>query len=128
MGNAGLLLIRLAFGIHSAYYSFNKLFSGSGTWEAVGFTLAPLGITFLPAVWGFILLAIQFFGGIFFALGMLFRGSSFLLFFRCLLYLIIAFITDSGIDAMFTWILHGSVFLGVLLLGEGRYALARWIR
>ena len=128
MGNTGLLLMRLSFGIYSAYYGFPKLFSGVATWEHIGGSLAVLGITFTPAIWGFILAAIEFIGGICLALGIFFKGSSFLLFLRYALLLLIAIIGHAGLDSLFPIILHTSVYLGIFLLGEGDYALGRMIR
>lgn len=128
MGNSGLLIIRLAFGIYMAYYGFPKFFSGPTGWQNLGYALAPLGITFLPVVWGFLLAAIEFIGGCCLALGMLYRGASFLLFFRSALFLLVGFLGGSGLEGLFPGILQTSVFLGLFLLGEGHYALFRWIR
>ena len=128
MGNTGLLFMRLAFGSYSAYYGFPKLFSGVATWEHIGGSLAVLGITFMPVIWGFLIAAIEFIGGICLALGIFFKGSSFLLFLRAALYLLIAIIGHAGLDSLFPILLHTSVYMGLFLLGEGDYALGRIIR
>jgi len=128
MGNTGLLLIRLAFGIYSAYYGLPKLLSGLSGWESLGGWVAPLGITFLPVLWGFLLAAIEFIGGVCFALGIFFRGASFSLFLRSFVYVLIAFLAGSGLEGFFSPLLHGAVYLGLFLTGEGYYGISRIIR
>lgn len=128
MGNTGLFIIRIIYGTYFAYHGFPKLFSNPETWESLGGVLAPLGITFFPVVIGFLLAAIECIGGLCFALGFFFKGASFALFLRAFLFFILAFLNHPGAEELLSSLLFPSVFLGLFLLGEGKYALSHWIR
>lgn len=128
MGNTGLLIIRISFGAYSAYHGFPKLFSNPGTWESLGQILAPMGIVFFPVIIGFLLAAIECIGGICFGLGFFFKGASFALFLRSILFFILTFLNHPGTEEILSYLLFPSVFMGLFLLGEGKYALSHWIR
>jgi len=50
----GLLVIRVGVGLSLLiFHGFGKISGGPETWERVGGAMGNLGITFLPAMWGF---------------------------------------------------------------------------
>jgi putative oxidoreductase len=72
-----LVFLRVGIGLLTIPHGYPKLI---GDWEQLGITfMYPLGITFLPAMWGFLGAVIEFFGGIALVLGLGTRiASSFL--------------------------------------------------
>lgn len=120
----GLLILRIGIGgmfvlVHGA----PKLFGGPDQWEKVGMAMGSLGITFMPAFWGFMAAFAEFFGGLCLILGLFFRPACILL----TLTMIVA--TSRHLSQGDGWgrashaIEDGIVFLSLILIGPGKYSL-----
>lgn len=107
-----------------------KMFGGPDKWLKLGGAMENLGITFLPACWGFMAAFAEFGGGILLVLGLLFRPA-------CLLMLITMAVAASvhWFDAAEAGarlqgkIMEGShaieagiVFLALLFTGPGKFS------
>lgn len=124
-GSIDLALLMLRVGISISFifvYGASKMFDGPERWVRLGENMAVLGITFAPVFWGFMAAATEFVGGIFLALGLLFRPTLVLL-------LITMFVAAMG--HIFGGIGGGpwhaiemaTVFVVLFLLGPGRYSI-----
>jgi putative oxidoreductase len=69
----GLLVIRVGLGIMFIYHGYPKLLGGVHTWAMLGSSTKYVGITFAPAVWGFLSSLVETLGGIFLIVGLAFR-------------------------------------------------------
>ena len=76
----GLLILRIGFGINMAlFHGWAKISGGPERWEGIGGSMANLGITFFPTVWGFMAGFSEFFSSIFLMLVFFFRPATTLL-------------------------------------------------
>jgi len=72
-----LTFLRIGFGLLAIPHGYPKLMGGVAGWEKMGITFVqPLGIMFLPVMWGFLGSATEFFGGIALVLGLWTRLAS----------------------------------------------------
>ena len=127
MNNLGLLLIRIGVGLVVVYHGYPKLMGGEAVWADLGSIMSTLGITFFPVAWGFAFAAIQFIGGLLFLFGVFFRGATFFLFLNMLIVTLVTFLQNGLPSTAYPFMLT-MIFLGMLLLNEGRYAVSRFIR
>ena len=75
-----LTFLRVAIGVLTTIHGIPKM-GGVEVWQNLGTTfMAPLGIHFLPVMWGFLGFACEFIGGIALTLGFATRFASFALF------------------------------------------------
>jgi putative oxidoreductase len=126
----GLLVVRLAIGASVAiFHGYGKLVSGPEGWARTGANMKNLGITFYPEVWGFAAMSAEFFGSILLALGILFRPAAAVLAFTMLVAMTrhLSLPPDAA-GAGWKGASHAlelfAVYLGLLLVGPGRYTLA----
>lgn len=131
--DAGLLVMRVGLGIMFLGHGVPKLLAPE-KWEAYGGAMANFGITFWPSFWGFMAGFGEALGGTLLLLGLLFRPACALL-----LFIMIVAATrhivgaDETLDAFRTFmsashaIEAGMVFLALLFVGPGRFALDAWI-
>ena len=122
LGDVGLLITRLFFGISMAWaHGIHKL-PASEKWVA---NVESLGFIF-PEVFAWSAGLAEFAGGIFIALGLVTRGAAFsLLITMC----VAAFIAHSGdpFRKMELGLCYGVVSLMLVTLGGGRYSLDAFI-
>jgi putative oxidoreductase len=79
--NFTILISRLIIGAAFAYvHGWKKIVGGSEMWTNLGGAMKSIGINFLPVFWGFMASFVEFFGGIFIAVGLFFRPSAILIF------------------------------------------------
>lgn len=72
-----LTLLRIGIGILTMFHGLPKLMGGVAGWHDLGVMfMAPLGITFLPTMWGFLGTCTEFFGGILLILGLGMRVAN----------------------------------------------------
>ncbi len=72
-----LVFLRIGIGILTIPHGYPKLMGGVAGWEKIGETfMFPLGIYFLPVMWGFVGACTEFFGGIALVLGLGTRIAS----------------------------------------------------
>ncbi len=132
--DVGLLLMRIGLGFGFAFvHGRQKLFGGSGTWEAVGGRATSLiGMAdtgFIATLLGLIASVTEFAGGLFLMVGLLTRPTALLL----AITMAVAFLTHiagDGIAFFFNNPMGGSwafelmfVFVGLMILGAGRISL-----
>ena len=126
--DVGLLLIRLGIGLSMlAFHGYGKISGGPDTWNAVGSAMGNLGITFLPAFWGFMAGFAEFFCSILLILGVFFRPAALLLAFT----MFVAMLNHLNLPvdhprAGWNGASHAIellvVYVGFFLTGPGRYA------
>lgn len=125
--DAGLLVIRLVIGGSvMIFYGFGKISGGPEMWAKVGGSMSHLGISFLPAFWGFMAAFAEFFGSLLLILGVLFRPAALMMVFTML----VAVIThvnmpEGSAGAGWAGASHAlellGVYVGLYLIGPGKY-------
>lgn len=120
--NAGLLIIRLGLGILFIYHGYPKLLGGPERWVAVGGAMKNIGITFLPILWGLLAALTETFGGFLLIIGFAFRPVCLLLTFTMLIATLNHLNSGDGLKVASHAIEVGVVFLGLSILGPGRYS------
>ena len=119
--DAGLLLLRLGFGLFIAFgHGWGKIAGGPERWEQLGGTMELFGIAFLPTFWGFLSTVAEFFGGLLVAGGALFRPTLVLLVINMTVAALMHIITGQGSPEMA--LLFGIAFLSLFLTGAGSYS------
>jgi putative oxidoreductase len=127
--DGGLLLLRLVIGTSMAlFHGYAKIAGGPERWTRLGGAMQELGISFLPAFWGFMAAFSEFFGSILLALGLFFRPTAALL----AITMLVAVVRHLNIPAGepgsgWSGASHALELLGVyvalFLTGPGRYSL-----
>lgn len=127
--NAGLLLLRLGIGLSFIFlHGLDKIMAGQQRWESLGKSMANLGITFLPAFWGFMAGFSEFFGAILLMLGLFYRPATFLLAFTMLVAMM------SHLVKLDPWskVSHPMdlliLFVALFLIGPGKYSLDEYFK
>ena len=123
----GLLLIRLGIGASMLIFHGNaKIMSGPESWAKLGGNMTIIGVTFLPAFWGFMAAFSEVVASLFIMLGILFRPAAALLAFTML----IAVLTHMNLSSLVfspDWedashaIEFLSIYTGLLFIGPGRF-------
>lgn len=121
--NTGLLIIRIGLGVMMITHGLPKLTGGVERWEAVGGAMGNIGITFFPVFWGFMAAIVETFGGFLLIIGFLFRPSCILLAFTMLIAAISHFSRGDGLGGASHAIEIGFVFIGLMLIGPGKYSI-----
>lgn len=120
--DAGLLVLRVGLGVMFMLHGWGKISGGMEMWEKLGGAMANLGITFMPAFWGFMAAFAEFGGGLMLALGLLTRVAGFLMFFTMI---VAVTVHVSKGDDMGGWS-HaaeaGIVFFSLILIGPGAFS------
>lgn len=122
--NTGLLIIRLGLGVSFFFiHGLSKIQGGTEVWARLGKAMSNLGIEFLPVFWGFLAAFSESVAALFFAFGLFFRTSSFLLMFTMFVAMMVHLTNldpwgrvSHSMELMF-------VFLGMYLIGPGKYSL-----
>jgi len=121
--DAGILVLRLGFGIMFMFHGFPAIMGGTEEWEKTGAEMQQFGINFLPVFWGFMAAFAEFGGGILLILGLFTRISSALLFIT----LVVASVSHLSKDPTLLAAAHpiedAIVFLSLIIIGPGRYSL-----
>lgn len=120
--NSGLLVLRIGIGIIFIIHGLPKLMGGSEVWSQLGSTMSLIGISFAPALWGFLAAAAETLGGVFILLGFLHRFSALALVFTMLIAILMH--TSSGDPfAIYSNALKALViFVALAITGPGRYS------
>ena len=123
MQSFGLLIIRVGFGISFIIHGWPKLSGGSEVWEHLGAAMGNFGIHIFPVFWGLMAAISEFFGGILLLVGLFTRYAAFAMF--CVM--VVACMMHIQNGDIFTIYSHalkaGVVFLAMIFLGGGQYAL-----
>lgn len=121
--DTGLLLLRIGIGIMFMLHGWPKLVGGESTWTWLGGQMKYLGISAWPMLWGLGAAIAEFGGGIFLALGLLFRPLAIIL----ALTMVVAALYHLNTDERFMDASHSIelliVFIALTITGPGRYSL-----
>jgi putative oxidoreductase len=121
--NAGLLVIRVGLGIMFIYHGLPKLTGGEETWVKLGTTTKFVGINFAPMFWGFMAAAVETLGGLLIIIGLAFRPVCLLIIINLIVAAALHFGTGGGIEAAAHAIEDGITFLGLFIIGPGKFAI-----
>lgn len=119
----GLLVLRLGFGVMFIYHGFPKIVGGPDVWTQLGGAMANFGITFAPAFWGFMAAVAEFCGALCLLAGFLMRPACALLVINMTVAATMHLAHGDGVGVASHAIEDGIVFLSLLLIGPGKYAL-----
>lgn len=124
--DAGLLVVRLGFGLGFLYFhGWSKLTGGPEQWAQVGSAVEHLGIGFGHTTFGFLAAFAEAVGGLLIAVGWLFRPAALLLVGTMFVAWVMHVVTGNGTPAHAfknMWIA-----LGLALIGPGRYSVDHWL-
>lgn len=123
LAEASLFFMRVGLGILSVGHGYPKIVGGFSQWHSLGLAMSPVGITFLPTLWGFLGACIEFFGGLALIFGLGTRIASPLL--VCMMIVAFLFHRAQG-DPFSTYSFSLTlvvIFIGFTLLGSGRMSL-----
>ena len=123
----GLLLIRIVLGGMFMVYGAPKLFGGPDAWQPLGAAMGNFHITFWPAFWGFMAAFSMFVGGICLIAGLLTRVFCLFLLITMIVATSVHLGNGEGLLGAGHAIEDGAVFLGLLIIGPGRYSLDAWL-
>ena len=121
--NVGLLIIRVGLGIMFIMHGYPKLIGGPEMWEKLGGAMGNVGINFAPVFWGFLAAVAEAGGGLLLALGLFFRPACIALAFTMLIAALVHLTGGEGIMGSSHAIELGIVFLGLILVGPGKYSI-----
>lgn len=123
----GLLVMRLGLGIFMMVHGAPKMMGGVEKWTKIGGAMENIGITFLPAFWGFMAAFAEFIGGLCLILGAFMPISLALLASTMLIAASMHLRKDGLSDASHALELL-FVFIGLFFTGAGKYSLDAKIR
>ena len=120
--NFGLLFMRLGLAAALLVHSLPKLIGGAHSWNNVGTMLAFINVGVPPTFLGLMILLLEGLGSVSLFSGYFFRIACLVLFLLFGLYFFNYFST--GYNTLMLWSSGiATVFLGLIFLGPGRYAL-----
>ncbi len=118
----GLLIFRLGIGGMFCWHGWPKIAGGMEYWSEIGRAVGPLGIQYAPVFWGFMSGFAEFVGGLFFAIGYLYRPVCILL----IVNMFVAFTSQmaggKGLLKAAQSFEDGFSFIGALFVGPGKYS------
>lgn len=119
----GLLIIRIGIGVMFMFHGYPKIAGGPQFWEKLGMTMGYLGLGFWPTFWGFMSGFAEFFGGVALILGLFFRPITIMMLINMIVATTMHFSTGEGMMAASHAIEDGIMFLGLAIVGPGKYAI-----
>jgi len=121
--NSGLLIMRLGLAAALLIHAVPTLIAGDSAWQSVGRTLNFINIGLPQTLLGFIFLILAALGAVSLLFGYFFRIACIVLFALFGLYFFNYF--SIGYKSLMLWSAGlASVFLGLVFVGPGRYAIA----
>ncbi len=121
--NAGLLIMRLGLAAALLVHSLPKLIGGASAWKGMGTMLSFINVGLPPTLLGLIILIVEASGAVSLIFGYFFRIACIVLFILFGLYFFNYF--SINYKTLMLWSIGiASVFLGLIFVGPGRYALA----
>lgn len=121
--NLALFIMRVGIGILTIGHGFPKIMGGIPMWKSLGTFVYPLGIHFLPIMWGFLGACTEFLGGIALTLGFGTRIASLSL--MLMMFVAVMWHLDRG-DSYNIYSFPLSliiVFFAYFLIGSGAYSI-----
>ena len=121
--NFGLLIMRLGLAAALLFHALPVLFAGSHKWQSVGTTLAFINLGVPETILGFSMLLLEALGAVSLMFGYFFRIACIVLLIIFGLYFFNYFRIDY--QTLMLWSAGlATVFLGLIFVGPGRYAIA----
>lgn len=126
----GLLVLRVGVGLmFVTVHGWPKISGGVPTWVKFGTNFNNvIGVSFIPAFWGFMAGASEFVGGLRLITGVLFRPACALMLFTMLVAAAANFRGGYGFTGASQALECGAVFLSLILTGPGRLTLPNSFR
>ncbi|MEM6842930.1 MAG: DoxX family protein [Bacteroidota bacterium] len=121
----GLLIIRIGFGVSFIVHGLPKLMGGVERWEKLGGTMENLGITFLPAFWGFMASFAECVGGLCLILGILWVPALLLLIATMVVAAVMHISNGDGYGSTSHSLESGIVFIALLVTGPGKHRISK---
>ena len=121
--DAGLLLLRVGLGVMFIMHGWPKIQGGPEMWKGVGASMANLGVTAVPVVWGFLAALSEFGGGICLVLGLAFRPACLMMLFTMIVATTHHLTSGDGVMVASHAIEDGVAFLAMFVLGPGKYSI-----
>jgi putative oxidoreductase len=131
MQDLGLLAIRIGIGASVLlFHGWSKIAGGPGRWAAIGSSMGNLGIHVAPAVWGLAAALAETAGSALILLGIFVRPAAAALAFTMLVATIRHLnlppdAAAAGWDGASHALELFAVYVGLILLGSGRFSLGR---
>lgn len=119
----GRVVLRIGIGAMFILHGWPKLSGGPRTWKKLGGAMKSVGIDFAPEFWGFMAAFSEVFGGLAFALGLLFQPACVLLFITMVVAATMHLRNGDGLGGSSHAIESAIVFASAFLLGPGRYSI-----
>lgn len=91
-------------------------------WQGLGAAMGNLGVTAVPVLWGFLAALSEFGGGICLVLGFAFRPACLIMMFTMIVATMHHLMGGDGLMTASHAIENGVMFLGLFLLGPGKYS------
>lgn len=123
----GLLIFRLGIGGMFMWHGFPKIAGGIVTWTGLGKSMEVLGIHFAPAFWGFMSGFAEFFGGLFFAIGFMYRPTCLLLMSNMFVAFSTQMLGGKGMMKAAQSLEDGFSFIGAFFVGPGKYSIDEYL-
>lgn len=121
--NFGLLIMRMGLAAALLVHSLPKLIGGASAWQGTGTMLSFINFGLPPTVLGISILMIEALGSVSLIFGYFFRIACIVLFVLFGLYFFNYF--SISYQTLMLWSMGiAVVFLGLIFVGPGRYALA----
>lgn len=122
--STALLLMRVGVGIMMVMHGYPKLLAGPERWTKLGGNLSHWGVKVYPEIFGFMASASECIGGALVVIGFLFRPSCFFILCTMIVAAMSHFYKDGqGLMDASEAIELAFVFLGLFILGPGRYSI-----
>lgn len=103
-------------------HGFPKLMAGPEMWTGLGGAMGNLGITFAPALWGFLAALSEFGGGLALILGLFARPAVLMMASTMVVAATMHLSKGDGFTRSSHAIELGIVFLSLFLIGPGRFS------
>jgi putative oxidoreductase len=121
-------ILRIGIGLLTIPHGYPKLMGGVSGWQNLGtIFMSPLGITFLPVMWGFLGAAAEFFGGIALTLGFGTRIASFALILMMIIAAAWHVMRGDEFNVYSFPLSLIVVFIYTLIMGDGKYSLVDYL-
>lgn len=124
----GLLVLRVGLGLMMMFHGWPKMVGGADKWRKLGGAMSSLGVDFAPEFWGFMAAFAELIGGAALVLGLATRPFALMLAFTMFVAARMHLEAGDGLGGASHAIEDGIAFLGILLLGPGRYSLDQRLR
>ncbi|MBP2629073.1 MAG: DoxX family protein [Firmicutes bacterium] len=123
----GLLIFRLGIGGMFMWHGLPKITGGVVKWIVLGKSMEILGIQFAPAFWGFMSGFAEFVGGLFFAIGFIYRPTCLLLVSNMFVAFSTQMLEGKGMLKAAQSLEDGFSFIGAFFVGPGKYSVDEYL-